>query len=541
MRQLTNHKSRLDQFYEIGLLSINICLFLVFLCTSPIFGEDKSLLSDGVGEIGLCGGVVATPSTEPPPPFKERAPLVIDVKIGSVIIGTQTEPFNIQSGVNDKLEFEINGGPAFIVVLSPGTSLSAQDIAADLNANGSFSSQADASEGFNGSGTVRVRSFGAVLGSIQLNTISNNAYTELGFTVGYNGPSLNNFERDVIFQAQNEWETLIESTASLPNPYSIEFATFPYNPGSSALGTSHYTFSVPSGVPLHSTIFFNSNVIWYVDITPWEDSEFDSDGFNGPPGYDLLSVVRHEMGHSLGWTGVGTNIFDHLEKTTLTADIDANDTDIPVASTTHFLSAGEIKIDNETIPYTSKSATSFHGATRDAANPASHTSGTEVFSGNIFDRHRLNIGTEYFGAHARHDLHPHELMNPSISQSMRKKISDYPTLSFVGRSQSYDVATRFVDGNHTGTELGSANNPWTTFNQANTIVTGRYVVVIPGTYTELPPSFLAEATNTYMTTRVGSAVVSISESSPQTIISNMTKTPPDSSTLKTTTSLLGKD
>jgi len=45
-------------------------------------------------------------------------------------------------------------------------------------------------------------------------------------------------------------------------------------------------------------LVFNS--VWYVDPNPADDTEFAQ---NPPAGHDLLSVVRHELGHALGWTG----------------------------------------------------------------------------------------------------------------------------------------------------------------------------------------------------------------------------------------------
>ena len=45
---------------------------------------------------------------------------------------------------------------------------------------------------------------------------------------------------------------------------------------------------------------------WFVDPTPWEDSEFTTPGNQGEQHrMDLLTVLEHELGHALG--------FDHQE------------------------------------------------------------------------------------------------------------------------------------------------------------------------------------------------------------------------------------
>lgn len=77
-------------------------------------------------------------------------------------------------------------------------------------------------------------------------------------------------------------------------------------------------------------------------------------------------------------TQYGAFYFDY--STTLSAGISNSDTTIPVASTTGFSTVGAIIIGAELITYTGKTATSFTGCTRGAANSpaASHNSGDSV-------------------------------------------------------------------------------------------------------------------------------------------------------------------
>lgn len=77
-------------------------------------------------------------------------------------------------------------------------------------------------------------------------------------------------------------------------------------------------------------------------------------------------------------TQYGAFYFDY--STTLTADISNTDTTIAVASTSGFSTAGAISIGMELITYTGKTATSFTGCTRGAANSpnVAHTTGTYV-------------------------------------------------------------------------------------------------------------------------------------------------------------------
>ena len=58
------------------------------------------------------------------------------------------------------------------------------------------------------------------------------------------------------------------------------------------------------GLASGNTIWLDDNAAgwgWFVDPTPWDDSEFTTPGNQGEQNrMDLLSAVMHEMGHVLG-------------------------------------------------------------------------------------------------------------------------------------------------------------------------------------------------------------------------------------------------
>jgi hypothetical protein len=58
------------------------------------------------------------------------------------------------------------------------------------------------------------------------------------------------------------------------------------------------------GLALGRKIWIDTNAAgwgWFVDLTPWGDSEFSTPGNQGEQGrMDLLTVVLHELGHVLG-------------------------------------------------------------------------------------------------------------------------------------------------------------------------------------------------------------------------------------------------
>ncbi len=57
---------------------------------------------------------------------------------------------------------------------------------------------------------------------------------------------------------------------------------------------------------------------WFIDSTPWEDSEFDSESGSHDSDFDLLTVLRHELGHAIGFGAIYEAFADQVE-------VDAND------------------------------------------------------------------------------------------------------------------------------------------------------------------------------------------------------------------------
>jgi hypothetical protein len=106
--------------------------------------------------------------------------------------------------------------------------------------------------------------------------------------------------RPVIQFAVNEWDAVLQSSGVNPANYPITVRYGAPNPG--ALATTYTTYAVPSGVLRRADMVIDPNQTWYVDPNPADDVEF---GNNPPPGFDLLSVVRHELGHALGWLDNG--------------------------------------------------------------------------------------------------------------------------------------------------------------------------------------------------------------------------------------------
>lgn len=105
--------------------------------------------------------------------------------------------------------------------------------------------------------------------------------------------------RDVIDYAVNEWSSLLTDAGFNPSNYPITVKMGIL--GSGVLALTSISYNSNNGNLIKADMIIGSSFIWYVDAEPNTDDEFH--GSTVPTGTDLLSVVRHELGHAVGWTG----------------------------------------------------------------------------------------------------------------------------------------------------------------------------------------------------------------------------------------------
>lgn len=197
-------------------------------------------------------------------------------------------------------------------------------------------------------------------------------------------------QRAVIQQAINEWDAIIQSRGVNPGTYPISFRYGPLAAGT--LAVTSVSYDSGSGDLIKAAMTISTGYTWYEDANPATDDEFSQTP--RPTGYDLLSVVRHELGHAMGWVTGSSRV-------------------------------------------------------------------TSLVGDNIFDSSRLNISlVPGDTAHANAADHPLELMQPTIGPSTRRPIRLYPTAAYVARAFHYQIPMQFVDPNSSGTQTGTAWEPW---------------------------------------------------------------------------------
>ncbi len=149
-------------------------------------------------------------------------------------------------------------------------------------------------------------------------------------------------------------------------------------PLSSGIGAGDTTLPVAStsGFPSAGTLLIDSEQMSYTGTTAASFTGVTR-GING------TTAAAHSSGIRV-WGIVGSvlvaSVTSSVSTTALSSGISVGDTTIPVASTAMFPSAGILRIDNELIRYTGKTAATFTGATRGASGTtaAVHSTGAVV-------------------------------------------------------------------------------------------------------------------------------------------------------------------
>lgn len=154
-----------------------------------------------------------------------------------------------------------------------------------------------------------------------LTTESKRADEPLSINVTFNA-NVTAQQQAVIQQAINEWTAIIRTRGFTPGNYPITFSNGPLTGNTLAVTTVSFRSSSGDLVSASVVIDNRPTTTWYVDPNPADDVEFNS---VPPAGTDLLTVMRHELGHALGWA-------DTNHVTTLLSGNDFDQTRINIAT-----------------------------------------------------------------------------------------------------------------------------------------------------------------------------------------------------------------
>ena len=166
--------------------------------------------SDGPGivtgaEVGPFTVDAATSAEET---GSENGPFVLTEASPGGLTGTEVGPFAITGGVNDAFTVAVDGGGNQAITLTAGGSLTAQNIADDINLQTTGLTASD--EG----GAVKIVSnTTGASSSIKLQTVSNDCYTTLGLnTTIHNGAAGNNAFKIAVDGGSDQTVTLTPGT-----------------------------------------------------------------------------------------------------------------------------------------------------------------------------------------------------------------------------------------------------------------------------------------------------------------------------------------